>query len=224
MKHHNIEDVIKDIQVLSSKDNNPVIIKGFSKILKCVGIGTDAAVFHIEDDTKYVYKVFSKDRLEKMEMEKNVYELLGESAFFPVYYDRGSNFLILSYEKGITLYDCLLKGIHIPRQVIMDIEEARKYAKSKGLNPRDIHLKNILLYEGRGKLLDVSEYLKEGNDLRWNYLKKGYEEYYHLIDGREVPLWLIKTVIKWYNQQHGQFDFQEFVNKLIWLFPKKTRT
>lgn len=222
MKHHNIEDVIKDIQVLSTKDNNPVIIKGFSKILKCIGVGTDAAVFHIEDDTQYVYKVFSKDRLDKMEMEKNVYKLLGESAFFPVYYGTGSNFLILSYEKGITLYDCLLKGIHIPRQVIMDVEEAREYAKSKGLNPRDIHLKNILLYEGRGKLLDVSEYLKEGNDLRWNYLKKGYEEYYHLIDGREVPLWLIKTVIKWYNQQHGQFDFQEFVNKLLWLFRIKT--
>lgn len=203
MKQHHLEEVIKDIQVLSSKDNNPVIIKGLSQILKCVGVGTDAAVFHIEGDTQYVYKVFSKDKLEKMEMEKKVYELLGDSAFFPVYYGSGSNFLILSYEKGINLYDCLLKGIHIPRQVIMDVEEAREYAKSKGLNPRDIHLKNILLYEGRGKLLDVSEYLKEGNDLRWNYLKKGYE---------------IETVRKWYNQQPGQFDFQEFVNKLIWLF------
>lgn len=219
MRHHNIEDVIKDIQILSSKDNNPVKVKGFSEILKCVGVGTDAAVFQIEDDTRYVYKVFCGDKLEKMEMEKKVYEILGESPFFPIYYGSGSNFLILSYEKGITLYDCLLKGIHIPRQVIIDVEEAREYAISKGLNPRDIHLKNILLYKGRGRLLDVSEYLKEGNDLRWTYFKKGYKDYYELIDGREVPLWIIETVRKWYNQTPcEQLDFQEFVNKLIRLF------
>ncbi|MEQ2527384.1 serine/threonine protein kinase [Bacillaceae bacterium CLA-AA-H227] len=219
MKHHTIEEVLKDIQVLSTKDNNPVIVKGFSEILKCVGIGTDAAVFQIEDDTRYVYKVFSEDKLETMEREKQVYEQLGESPFFPIYYGAGSNFLILSYEKGITLYDCLLKGVHIPKQVIWDVEAAREYAISKGLNPRDIHLKNILLHEGRGKLLDVSEYLKEGNDHRWTYLKKGYEDYYELIDGREVPLWLIETVRKWYNlTPNGQLDFQEFVHKLIKLF------
>lgn len=219
MKHHTIEEVIKDIQVLSTKDNNPVIVKGFSEVLKCVGIGTDAAVFQIEDDTSYVYKVFSEDKLETMEREKQVYEQLGESTFFPIYYGAGSNFLILSYEKGITLYDCLLKGVHIPKQVIWDVEAAREYAISKGLNPRDIHLKNILLHEGRGKLLDVSEYLKEGNDHRWTYLKKGYEDYYELIDGREVPLWLIETVRKWYNlTPNGQLDLQEFVHKLIKLF------
>lgn len=219
MKHHTIEEVIKDIQVLSTKDNNPVIVKGFSEVLKCVGIGTDAAVFQIEDDTRYVYKVFSEDKLETMEREKQVYEQLGESTFFPIYYGAGSNFLILSYEKGITLYDCLLKGVHIPKQVIWDVEAAREYAISKGLNPRDIHLKNILLHEGRGKLLDVSEYLKEGNDHRWTYLKKGYEDYYELIDGREVPLWLIETVRKWYNlTPNGQLDLQEFVHKLIKLF------
>lgn len=219
MNQHNIEDVIKAIQVFSTKDNNPVIVKGYSEVLKCVGVGTDAAVFQIEDDTRYVYKVFSEDKLETMEMEKKVYEILGESPYFPIYYGSGSNFLILSYEKGITLYDCLLKGIHIPRQVIIDVDEAREYAISKGLNPRDIHLKNILLYKGRGKLLDVSEYLREGDDLRWTYLKKGYEDYYEIIDGREVPLWLIETVRKWYNlTPSGQLDFQEFVNKLLRLF------
>lgn len=219
MKQHKIEDVIKDIQVLSTKDNNPVTIKGYSEVLKCVGIGTDAAVFHIEGDTRYVYKVFSEDKLETMEMEKKVYKQLGASPFFPICYGDGSNFLVLSYEKGITLYDCLLKGIHIPKQVIKDVDEAREYAMSQGLNPRDIHLKNILIHEGRGKLLDVSEYLKDGDDLRWTYLKKGYEDYYDLIDGREVPLWLIETVRKWYNlTPNGQLDFQEFVHKLMKLF------
>lgn len=219
MGDNHINNVINEIEVLSSKDNKPVIVKGFSERLICIGIGTDAAVFQFKGDERYVYKVFSEDKLEKMEMEKRVYEQLGKSSYFPVYYGSGSRFIILSYEKGVTLNDCLLKGIHIPSQVIEDVDEAREYAKTKGLNPRDIHLKNILIHEGRGKLLDVSEYLKEGNDLRWDYLKKGYEEYYDLIVGREVPLWLIEVVKRWYNEtQHAPFNFQEFVNKIIKVF------
>ncbi|MBD8069893.1 hypothetical protein [Bacillus sp. PS06] len=65
----------------------------------------------------------------------------------------------------------------------------------------------------------MSEYLKEGTDHRWTYLKKGYEEYYDLIDGKEIPMWLIEKVRKWYYQtQPGQAEFQKFVNKLIRLF------
>ncbi|UTW70440.1 hypothetical protein KHA80_08265 [Anaerobacillus sp. HL2] len=65
-----------------------------------------------------------------MEMEKKVYEILGESTFSTaVYYGSGSNYLILSYEKGETLYDCLLKVLS--SQVIADVEGAREYALSE---------------------------------------------------------------------------------------------
>ena len=30
--------------------------------------------------------------------------------------------------------------------------------------------------------------------------KKGYEQYYHLIDGNSVPFWLVETIRKWYNR------------------------
>ncbi|MCB8817474.1 RIO1 family regulatory kinase/ATPase domain-containing protein [Desulfosporosinus shakirovi] len=89
-----------------------------------------------------------------------------------MYYGRGFDFLVIRFEEGITLYDCLLKGIHIPKQVIEDVDNAINYVLGKGLNPRDIHLKNILLQEGKAKLLDVSEYMKPGNDKRWEYLKE----------------------------------------------------
>ena len=36
---------------------------------------------------------------------------------------------------------------------------------------------------GRAKIIDVSEYVQPGNDLRWEHLKKAYDQYYHLIEG-----------------------------------------
>lgn len=127
--------------------------------------------------------------------------------------------MVISYEEGMTLYDCLLKGIHIPEQVIHDVDDARKDAFDRGLNPRDIHLKNILLHNGRAKIVDVSEYLKPGDDKRWEYLKEGYQEYYHLIDGKALPHWILETVRKWYNQSPSEsFKVHDFAKELLLLF------
>lgn len=50
--------------------------------------------------------------------------------------------------------------------------------------------------------------------------KKGYEEYYHMIDGKAVPFWVVDTVRKWYNQQNTYFpsidDFMKIVQKLLY--------
>jgi hypothetical protein len=205
---------LQQVNIQSSKQNEPVIITGQHDNLICIGIGTDAAVFAYED-LPYAFKVFAKDKLEKMEMEKKVYETLGSSPYFPVYYGSGSHYIVISWEQGITLYDCLLKGIHIPKRAIEDVEEARSYAMHKELNPRDIHLKNILLHEGRAKIIDVSEYMNPGNDFRWEYLKRGYDDFYPLIDGKPIPLWVIETVRKWYNQQNQtNFNYLDFIKKI----------
>lgn len=96
------------------------------------------------------------------------------------------------------------------------MEEAREFIRQKGLNPRDIHLKNILLQNGRGKILDVSEYKKPGNDFRWEHLKKAYEDYYHLIDGKPVPFWLLETIRRWYNQRSKYFSsYEEFLKMVL---------
>lgn len=211
---HIAEQELRNVKVTSNGDNEFVKIEGNSAEFQCIGVGTDAAVFRYINAPHYAFKVFCNDKLEKIEIEKRVYTKLGHSRYFPVCYGRGLNFLVISFEEGITLYDCLLKGIHIPKQVIQDVENARNYAINRGLNPRDIHLKNILLHEGRAKLLDVSEYLQPGNDNRWKYLKEGYQEYYHLIDGKALPLWMIETVRKRYNQiKSDTFNVQDFVLK-----------
>ena len=204
------------LKVTSNGENELVTVKGNSKKFECIGIGTDAAVFRFLNVPHYAFKVFSNDKLVKLEQENEVYLKLGHSEYFPVYYGRGLNYLVISFEEGTTLYDCILKGIHIPKQVIQDVDNAINYVLSRGLNPRDIHLRNILFHEGGVKLLDVSEYIKEGNDNRWEYLKEGYTDYYHLFDGRALPLWIIETVRKWYNQaKPGSLNVQDFVKDLI---------
>ncbi|MBP3950490.1 serine/threonine protein kinase [Bacillus suaedae] len=212
-----IEELQK-ITVTSNSENELVTIKGVHD-LQCVGVGTDAAVFRSLQIPNYAFKLYSDDKIEIKEREEYVYNQLGNTSYFPNCHGSGANFLILSFEEGVTLYDCIVKGIHIPERVIEDVDDARDYAKSKGLNPRDIHLKNILLHQGRAKLLDVSEYTQEGNDMRWDYLKKGYYDYYHVLDGRPIPLWVVETVRKWYNQSdRTQFSFQEFAQKVMTLF------
>lgn len=206
---------ISKVTVRTNPKNELVTIQTIPSDLKCIGKGTDAAVVQSLHVPKYAFKIYSKDKLDKVAIEAKVYRTLGSSPYFSTCYASYKDFLVLSYEEGITLYDCILHGIHIPQQIMRDVEEARDYVKSKGLNPRDIHLKNILLQNGRAKIIDVSEYVKPGNDFRWEHLKKGYEQLYHLIDGNPVPFWLVETVRKLYNQRGKVFTSDDDLKKLI---------
>lgn len=208
-------DSLSKINVFSNPKNEPVTISGEADDLKCIGVGTDAAVFQALFAPAYAFKVYAKDKVHKVKIEANVYEILGDSPFFSTCFASYDEYLVLSYEEGKTLFDCILQGIHIPKQVINEVEDAREYVRKKGLNPRDIHLKNILLQNGRAKIIDVSEYTLQGNDYRWEHLKKGYEQYYHVIDGNSVPFWLVETIRKWYNQRGKNSSFEEFSRNIL---------
>lgn len=213
-KNDEVENLLRKLAITANQENELVSVEGCEKQLECIGIGTDAAVFRYEKSPSFAYKVYAFNRIEKMDAESQVYQILGKTDYFPIFYGKGENYLILSYEPGITLYDCLLKGIHIPKQVILDVDEIRQFVTSKGLNPRDIHLKNILMQGNRAKIIDVSEYMKPGNDQRWEYLKRGYNEIYPLIDEKVIPYWVIEKVKKWYNQTNTlNFDFPDFLAK-----------
>lgn len=207
---------LSKIKVFSNPNNEPVSISGDAEDLKCIGVGTDAAVFQSLSAPAYAFKLYAKDKVNKVKVEANVYHILGNSHFFSTCFASYEEYLVLSYEEGKTLFDCILQGIHIPEQVVKDVEDAREYIRNKGLNPRDIHLKNILLQNGRAKIIDISEYVLPGNDFRWEHLKKGYEQYYHLIDGNSVPFWLVETVRKWYNQRgKNASSYEEFTNTIL---------
>ncbi len=207
-------DSLSKITVFSNPNNESVTICGDSDDLNCIGVGTDAAVFQYLYAPAYAFKIYAKDKVSKIKVERNIYSVLEDSPFFSTCFASYDQYLVLSYEEGKTLFDCLLQGIHIPEQVVKDVEDAREYVRKKGLNPRDIHLKNILLLNGRAKILDVSEYTQPGNDFRWEHLKKAYEEYYHMIDGNSVPFWLLETIRKRYKYFSSYEEFMKIVLKL----------
>lgn len=51
--------------------------------------------------------------------------------------------------------------------------------------------------------------------------KKGYEQYYHLIDGIPVPFWLVETIRKWYNQRGRNSSYEEFTKNMLKFLYKK---
>jgi hypothetical protein len=210
------EPLLKKIRIEANPDNQPVSVVSVPPPLTVVGTGTDAVVVRHPDFPRLAFKVYAEGRSQSRENEYAAYRRLGRSPYFPVCYGKGSFYLVLSYEEGPTLYDCLVKGIPIPEQAIDDVEKARDYARQAGLNPRDIHLKNVLLQQGRAKLLDVSEYVKPGNDGRWDHLVQAYRKFYPLIAGRKIPVWLIEMVKKtYYRQVAGDFSVSDFGRRFL---------
>lgn len=216
MPWQSIEPLLKKIRIQSNPDNQPVTVEAVPPPLTVVGTGTDAVVVRHPDFPRLAFKVYAEGRSRALENEHAVYRRLGRSPYFPVCHGKGNFYLVLSFEEGITLYDCLIKGIPISGQVIDDVEKARAYVRQMGLNPRDIHLKNVLLQKGRAKLLDVSEYVKPGNDGRWDHLVQAYRNFYHLIEGRKIPVWLIEAVKKaYYLQVSGDFSVTDFGRRFL---------
>ncbi|WP_112180522.1 MULTISPECIES: serine/threonine protein kinase [Paraliobacillus] len=209
-----VDKLFSTIKVTSNANNRPVTIHGSAKELRCIGVGTDAAVFQLLSVPTHAFKLYADDKRMKIETEESVYQRLEGSRFFSKCYGSTDRYLVVDFESGITLYDCLLQGIPIPKQVMDDVEEARKFAREADLNPRDIHFKNVILQNGRAKIIDVSEYLEQGDDSRWEHLNLAYNEHYHLIKGKAIPSWILETIPKWYNQRYYN-SFDDFMKGIL---------
>jgi hypothetical protein len=215
------DEPLRSITVTGSERNEAVVISGFSEGLHCIGIGTDAAVFTYDHTPGYAYKVYSDLALEKKETERRVYERLEGIPYFPRYYGVGKHYLVMSYEPGITLHDCLLEGVPVPEQVIRDVEEARELVRIRGLNPRDIHLKNVILQNGRGKVLDVSEYALEGDDKRWEHLLWAHRIFYQSVEGKKIPGWVLESIKNGYVKlDQANLSLDDFAQRISQLFSR----
>ena len=216
------ETALDCMEVFKNGENDPVTIEGESDDLQCIGVGTDAAVFVFEPMPTFAYKLYAAEALPKKQAEIEVYRVLAGSPYFPVFYGAGERYVAISRESGLTLYDCLLYGVPVPRQAIEDVEAARTFVREKGLNPRDIHLKNVLLQDGRGKVLDVSEYVKDGNDKRWEHLVWAYDNVYPLLEGKKLPLWVLEAVKNgYYRLDPANGNLQDFAERIKRLFLRK---
>ncbi|MGZ4123300.1 MAG: serine/threonine protein kinase [Tumebacillaceae bacterium] len=212
--------LVDEIRVVSRNPRDPVHVLSHPETWRCVGVGNSAAVFQPRDHQELAIKVYADSHAHVCQEEANIYEQLGESPYFPRYYGRGDNFLIIEYRAGRNIYDCLLNGVFIPEQVIADVEEAIAYARGRGLNPSDIHVKNVLVHEGRGFLVDVSDYGQEDPCKRWESLKKAYFDYYLDLykPGLTITMWVLETIRKWYKATDGEGNIVAFAERIKRMF------
>ena len=175
---HTLVDIIDQqfrpaLRLESVRPHDPVEVRQLPAPWELLGTGNYAAVFVHPDYPNLVVKMYAPGRPGFAD-EVEVYRRIGSHpAFSQCFYAR-DNFLILKRLQGVTLYNSLHRGLRIPKRVILDIDHALDYARSRGLRPHDVHGKNVMMQEGRGLVVDISDFLCAGAGCAWDDLKKFY--------------------------------------------------
>jgi hypothetical protein len=167
------QQLLPSLQIESVNPRNPVQVNYLSQPWRLVGKGNYAAVVYHPDHPDFVVKIYAPGRT-GFEEEVEVYRRLGPHPAFSECFYAKDCFLILKRLYGTTLYDCMHLGLPIPKQIIRDIDKALDYAQSRGLHPHDVHGRNVMMHQGRGLVVDISDFLHEEACSKWNDLKKAY--------------------------------------------------
>ncbi len=202
--------LLPDLRIESVHPFNPVVVNFCPPPWKRLGAGNYAAVFYHPQFPEQVVKVYAPGRPGLSE-EVEVYGRLGTHPAFSQCLCSGENFLVLKRLHGMTLYDCLHKGVPIPEQVIQDIDAALDFARRQGLFPHDVHGRNVMMADQRGIVVDVSDFLHEEPCKAWEDVKKAYHRIYvPLIRPLRIPIPYglldgVRQVYRWYRQLARRF-------------------
>ena len=167
------QELLPNFQIESVDPHNPVEVRSIPDPWRLIGAGNYAAVVYHFDYPDHVVKIYAPGRPGFSE-EVEVYRRLGSHPAFSNCMYAADGFLVLKRLHGVTLYDCMHLGLRIPEQVIQDIDQALDYARGCGLHPHDVHGRNVMMLEGRGLVVDISDFLNEETCSKWNDLKKAY--------------------------------------------------
>ncbi|MFN0223950.1 MULTISPECIES: serine/threonine protein kinase [Paenibacillus] len=193
-------ELLPELSVNSEQLHEPVVVVRLPQPWKLVGAGNYAVVLSHPEYPRLVIKIYAPNR-HGLQEEAEVYRRLGRHPAYSECYHYGGSYLVLRRLEGVTLYDCVRKGIPIPRRVIEDIDEALAYAVARGLNPHDVHGKNVMMKDGRGMVVDVSDFLKTDACTMWTDLKKAYHRFYlrvPLLHRIPVPDFVMNAVRRGY--------------------------
>lgn len=185
--------------VISPKKNRLI---HYDDSLKLIGTGRSAFVFRISNSSKAI-KVFFPDFTYIAKEEAEIYKVLQEIPFFPTIFDSGLNYIVMDFIEGRTLFECVNQGIPITTDHIKEIDDALLLASSKGLNPSDIHLRNIFITSNNDiKLIDVARFRQTKNCTQWSDLKSAYLLYYKKrLFPKKIPATIMNTVAFIYKKQ-----------------------
>ncbi len=202
------------IRVWVTGRNTSVVFDDVPPPFQVVGFGTDAVVVRHPSLPELVLKVYAAEKVRCLADEFEAYERLAGSPFFPTCFGRGERHLMLSYERGPTLLDCLVRGIPVPKEAMDGVEAARAHARAVGLHPKDIHLKNVVLQGTGVKVLDLSRYLVAGEDPVWDHIVVGYRRLYPLLRGRPVPMGLVDLAKRLYRARRPDASIDQFLDRI----------
>jgi len=194
--------LLPHLQITSLHSTEPIVVEKIPSPWKLCGIGNYAAVLYHPAYPHWVVKVYAPGR-PGLKEEVEVYQKLGDHPAYSKCYYHQENYLVLKRLTGTTLYNCMHHGIRIPRQVIIDVDQALHYARTKGLYPHDVHGKNVMMKDGRGYVVDVSDFYKQEYCSKWKDLKKAYYKiylpfFYHF--PIPVPYFVLNLVRKCYRK------------------------
>ena len=190
------EELLPNLKLQSIDPNNPVKVYEYPSPWQLLGAGNYAAVLCHPNYAEQVVKIYAPDR-PGFEEEVEVYHRLGSHPAFSECFYAKDGFLVLKRLTGVTLYDCLHRGLRIPKRVIEDIDQALDYARNQGLHPHDVHGRNVMMLEGRGLVVDISDFLRKETCTKWDDLKRAYYWLYLPIFyplRLRVPYWLLDKV------------------------------
>ncbi|WP_010198630.1 serine/threonine protein kinase [Bacillus sp. m3-13] len=188
--------------VVFKRTNKNVVVESFNdKQLTIAGSGRSAYVFKLHN-TKRVLKVFYPPFEHLAKREAKIYKKLEGITYFPVMHASGENYIVIDYIEGFTLFECLVMGKRIDEKVLNEVDHAILLAKSRGLNPSDIHLHNILItIDGNVKLIDVVRFEQVKQCNQWDDLKRGYYKFYKKkIFPRKLPSKFLLLIAYFYKR------------------------
>jgi hypothetical protein len=171
------QQLLPQLQISSINPHDPIRVDFLPDPWRLQGRGNYAVVVYHPDYPDLVVKIYAPLR-PGFEEEVEVYRRLGSHPAFSECYDAFDGVLVLKRLYGVTLYDCICKGVPIPKQVMQDIELALSYARSRGLHPHDVHGRNVMMDRGRGLVVDISDFLHQETCSKWANLKRAYYYFY----------------------------------------------
>ncbi|MBS4202415.1 protein kinase family protein [Bacillus sp. FJAT-49732] len=161
--------------------------------LTLIGVGRSAYVFKIKN-TNQALKVFFPSHQYLAKVEADVYKSIQHIGYFPTLYDFGPHYLVIDFVDGYTLFECLTRGIPISESNINEVDIAIQLARKEGLNPSDIHLRNIIIHNGKIKMIDVARFKQIETDKQWLDLKNTF---YRLYSKKYFPKKIPAFILNW---------------------------
>ncbi|MBM6618925.1 protein kinase family protein [Bacillus suaedaesalsae] len=192
--------------VVFSRKGDTMTLLNIDPSLQYVGEGRSAFVFRIKH-TKKVIKIFFPEFVVIAKEEAEIYRQLEGIAYFPSLYAEGNNYIVIDYIEGMTLFTCLTKGKKITSWHINEIDRALKLASDRGLNPSDIHLRNIFITKDEKIILiDVARFRQRKQCSQWGDLKLAYTKYYSLpLFPKRIPAFLLNKIATLYKKNYFSF-------------------